>query len=291
MAMPVTCGACSARFQIDENKLPAGKVRIKCPKCAKPVEVEKPVAAAPPPGPTPAPAAIAQPEDDPLGGAFDAPEPAPATAPAPVTPSAQAPAAAAAPVSTAQVAPATAIGASAMDPDARRLLLTLNEILKRGIRPDALGLGGGLDDGDEDRALVCEDEEMFSTILRDQLVALGYRVDVAPTVADALRLIKDKRYEVVTVDNRFPDNNEGGYEILRALSFGGTALRRKIYAVFISADLKTMDAGSAFFHGANLSINKKDVKRAGGFIRDGIEEYRRFYRVFDRVQAELLEDK
>ncbi len=269
MAMPVSCGACGARFQIDESKLPAGKVRLKCPKCAVAIEVQKPDA---PGAAAPAAAEMTSP-------ALDA---APAAVPPPAMP---------AKFRTTDSLPASEPPAAApapLDPDARRLLATLNEILKRGIRPEILQAQAAADD-DGNRALVCDDEEMFHAILRDQLVGLGYRVDVATTVADALRLVKEHRYEVVTVDNRFPDHNEGGYEILRALSAAGTAARRKIYAVFLSADLKTMDAGSAFFHGANLSINKKDVKRAGALIREGLEEYRRFYRVFNLVQAELLE--
>jgi len=260
MALSVTCGACTAQFQIDENKLPAGKVRIKCPKCAAPIEVSKPAAAAAPPEPA------------------AAPEPAPVAAPVVSPPPAPSPAAA---------GPAAA--AAAPPEMERQILGTLHELLKRGVRPEALV------DADEEvearRALVCDDEEMCYDMLRDQLRAQGYQVELAVTAAEALAKVKGGTYELVTVDNRYPDNPEGGYEILRALASNGAAARRKVYAVFISADLKTMDTGSAFFHGANLTINKKELRKAGALIRDGMTEYRRFYRVFNSVQREIQDEQ
>lgn len=272
MALSVTCGACAAQFQIDENKLPAGKVRIKCPKCATPIEVSKPAA-----GSVSTPAAAAS-------GSF--PAPAPTQAPPPLPESA--PSAAPAPVPSPPSPPAPAAAAGQSPELERQILGTLSELLKRGVRPEALV------DGDEDaevrRALVCDDEELCYDMLRDQLRALGYQVELAVTAADALTKVKNGGYELVTVDNRYPDNPEGGYEILRALASNGATARRKVYAVFISADLKTMDTGSAFFHGANLTINKKELRKAGALIRDGMAEYRRFYRVFHSVQRELQEE-
>ena len=209
------------------------------------------------------------------------------TAPSAVSVPLIAPAATPAPFSTAEPAPLAA--AAGQTPDMERQILgTLNELLKRGVRPEAL-----VDNADEvaiQRALVCDDEELCYDMLRDQLRGLGYQVDLAVTAADALAKAKNGGYELVTIDNRYPDNPEGGYEILRALASNGAAARRKVYAVFISADLKTMDTGSAFFHGANLTINKKELRKAGALIRDGMAEYRRFYRVFHSVQRELQED-
>ena len=59
-SMKVSCPACSAKYNVDENRIPAGGLRMRCPKCgasfrvdasgAAPVE-EAPAAT----GPTPAP--------------------------------------------------------------------------------------------------------------------------------------------------------------------------------------------------------------------------------------------
>ena len=269
MALSVTCGACAAQFQIDENKLPAGKVRIKCPKCAAPIEVSKP-GAIPAAAPSAAATSPAAPEPPPL------PESTPgaAAAPAAIDPP------------PAATAPATAGQTPELE---RQILGTLSELLKRGVRPEALV--DNEDDVEIKRALVCDDEELCYDMLREQLRAQGYQVELALTAADALAKVKNGGYELVTIDNRYPDNPEGGYEILRALASNGATARRRVYAVFISADLKTMDTGSAFFHGANLTINKKELRKAGALIRDGMAEYRRFYRVFNSVQRELQEDQ
>jgi predicted Zn finger-like uncharacterized protein len=263
--MTINCPKCAARFQIDENKLPASRVFLKCPKCAEKIEVRKPESAAPeapaePAFAPPAAAASAQDDDNPLDDLPDAPSPAPAPPAAPADPE--------------------------TDALSRQVLTTLNDLLKRGVRREAIDAES---DGEEERrALICDDEEMFVAVLRDQLAALGYRrIDVARTAAESLEKVKQGGYELITVDLRYPDNPEGGYEILRGMAFGGAAARRRVYAAFISADLKTMDTNSAFFHGANLTINKKEIKKAGALIQKGMQEYRRYYRVFNAVQDEL----
>ncbi len=268
MSMTVNCPQCKARFQIDEGKLPASRVFLKCPKCANKIEVHKPDAAAAEPASGAAPKAAAPPETD--DNPFDETPAAPdVEAAAPV-----APAVPAAPVN----AETEALN--------RQVLTVLNDLLKRGVRREAID--SDAEGEDERRALICDDEEMFVTVLRDQLTALGYRrIDVAKSAAEALEKVKQGGYELITVDLRYPDNPEGGYEILRGMAFGGAAVRRRIYAAFISADLKTMDTNSAFFHGANLTINKKEIKKAGALIQKGMQEYRRYYRVFNAVQDEL----
>ncbi len=260
MSMTINCPKCAARFQIDENKLPASRVFLKCPKCAEKIEVRKPEAASAAPEAPPAAAAQPETEDNPFADLPDAPAPTAAAPAAPVSPETE-----------------------ALN---RQVLTLLNDLLKRGVRREAIDSEG---DGEEERrALICDDEEMFVSVLRDQLSALGYRrIDVARSAAEALEKVKQGGYELVTVDLRYPDNPEGGYEILRGMAFGGAAARRRVYAAFISADLKTMDTNSAFFHGANLTINKKEIKKAGALIQKGMQEYRRYYRVFNAVQDEL----
>jgi predicted Zn finger-like uncharacterized protein len=266
MAMTINCPKCTARFNIDESKLPADRVFLKCPKCAEKIEVNRPAAAAAAPEPGPmitadnefSPPESQSPFDD--AAAEELPPLAPPVAAAPVNPETE-----------------------ALN---RQVLTLLSDLLKRGVRREAID--SEADGEDEKRALICDDEEMFVAILRDQLNAMGYRrIDVARTAAEALEKVKTGGYELVTVDQRYPDNPEGGYEVLRGLGSGGAAARRRTYAAFISADLKTIDTSSAFFHGANLTINKKDIKKAGALIHRGMIEYQRYYRVFNSVQDEL----
>lgn len=154
--------------------------------------------------------------------------------------------------------------------------------------------GEGLEDEEGEgrrRALVCEDEELFQGAVGSALAKLGYRVEVAPSAAAALELVRKHGYDIVTVDNRFPDDEEGGYQILQALNGLPPDARRKMFVAFISADLATLDLNSAFALGANLTVAKKDVRRLDRILGEGMKEHERFYRVFYKVQEELQKEE
>ena len=136
-------------------------------------------------------------------------------------------------------------------------------------------------------ALVCEDEALFQEVMKEALGKLGYRVDVAGTVGAAVEFVRKQTYEIITVDNRFPDEPEGGFRILQEINALPPEKRRKIFVAFVSADLATMDTNSAFILGANLTVSKKDVRRLDRILAQGRIDQERLYRVFFQVKDEL----
>ena len=235
--MQITCPKCQKSFLLDDAKVPAKPVTIKCPSCAGPIPVV-------PPAP--------QPE-----------------------------------------APAEASAGSGLAPGSPAW-----ERLKREVAADVLRqLGihvqrspeGEASDLEDDRrlALVCEDEALFQVAVSEALGKLGFRCELAATCEAALAMAPRGFYDVITVDNRFPDDPEGGYKILQAVNALQPDQRRKMYVAFISADLSTMDTQSAFALGANLTVSKKDIRKLDKILREGLEAHRRLYRVFFQAQEDL----
>jgi predicted Zn finger-like uncharacterized protein len=140
---------------------------------------------------------------------------------------------------------------------------------------------------DKPVGLVCEDEELFQGVIGDALQKMGYRVELASTVKAAIDRLQVGTYATVTVDNRFPDDPEGGYKLLQIINNLPPERRRKMFVAFISADLATMDLNSAFILGANLTVGKKDIKRLDKILHDGLREHNRRYRVFFQVEEEV----
>ena len=64
--------------------------------------------------------------------------------------------------------------------------------------------------------------------------------------------------------------------------------RRNMFIAFISADLRTMDTGSAFIYGANLTVNKEDAATLREILSKGIHERDELYRVFDEVTEMVI---
>lgn len=137
------------------------------------------------------------------------------------------------------------------------------------------------------KALICEDEKIFQDVLKESILRLGYDVEIASSTKMACEILKRNDYELVTVDNRFPDDVEGGFKILAAINSLPPEKRRKMFVAFISADLATMDTNSAFVYGANLTVAKKDIKKIESIISQGMEENEKRYRTFFAVLEEV----
>lgn len=251
--MQIACPACKQVFALPDDKIPAQPFAVKCPGCQQRIPVTPP--AAPPPAP-----------------AVPAPPIAPPSARLPETPGDR------------EGAPVHPLH----DHDFEKLRKDVTlEILK------GLGIKVPQDLQEEDEfaeapmALMCEDEALFQEVMKEALGKLGYRVDVATTVAAAVDLVHKQNYEIITVDNRFPDDSEGGFRILQEINGLPPEKRRRMFVAFVSADLATMDTNSAFILGANLTVSKKDVKRLDRILAQGRVDQERLYRVFFQVKEEL----
>lgn len=55
--------------------------------------------------------------------------------------------------------------------------------------------------------LLVEDEPDLRLLFEDILASAGYKVDVAPTVAQARTLLGERRYDLVICDGTLPDGN------------------------------------------------------------------------------------
>ncbi len=89
------------------------------------------------------------------------------------------------------------------------------------------------------------------------------------------------------MDNRLPDDPEGGTQILQAINAMPPDQRRRMFVAFISADLGTMDTQSAFVLGANLTVGKKDLRKLDKILHQAIREHDRIYNIFRSVHDEL----
>lgn len=249
--MKVACPGCSRAFSVDESKLPPGPVVLKCPACGGRIPLPPPASAAPPEPPNPALLKTPPPSDLEAPSRVQLPE--------------------------------------AGSPAWERLR---REVTREVLRSLGLGAsveeeGKGLGPGGEKEALVCEDEALFQVAVAEALERMGYKVELASTRDAALEALRKNRYDLVTVDNCFPDDPEGGYAILQAINALPPEVRRRMYVAFVSVDLSTMDTRSAFILGANLTVSKKDVKRLDRILAEGMQAHEKLYRVFRQVEEEL----
>lgn len=132
------------------------------------------------------------------------------------------------------------------------------------------------------KALICDDDAMVRSIMRDSITKLGFACDEAESVEKALKMLskEDSLYSLLLIDKVFPKDPEGGYKILAHTALLPIAERRKLFVVFISDNIKTKDSGSAFLLGANALVNKKDLSKLTHILEGEMKAYKRLYSVF-----------
>jgi len=94
------------------------------------------------------------------------------------------------------------------------------------------------------RILIIEDEEIIRTSLREFLLGEGYAVDVVGTVAAALKLAREKDYDVAICDVQLPDGD--GIALLKKLH----QLSLQTFTLVITAYATVENAVEAFKAGA-----------------------------------------
>lgn len=134
------------------------------------------------------------------------------------------------------------------------------------------------------KALICDDDAMIRQVIKDNVAKLGYQSDETQTIETSLDVLSHVEidYSLILIDKVFPDDSEGGYKILSKVATLPIDVRRRIFVVFISGDMKSGDANAAFLMGANTVVNKKDINRLPAILKEEMAEYERLYRVFNK---------
>lgn len=129
------------------------------------------------------------------------------------------------------------------------------------------------------RVLVVDDEENIRKMLRTALDAIGCEVEQAGTIAEAIRLVDRRPFDVAFVDVRL--GNESGFDLLEALP----ERRPRIAIVLITAFASVDYAVEAMRRGAADFLAKPFTPPQ---VRGVIERVKRSRGLLDRV-AELEE--
>lgn len=253
--MIIACQKCSARLQIDETKVPSNSFAVRCPKCNSVVESGSP-------SPATELSAIA------VGGSpatsnprFDRrPTPAP-----PFEPEQN----------------GTQPGLA--DSSAEKLAELLTGLMAQP------SMGGrnyqmARPSWDPRSALVCALEENRDSIARG-LAEKGFQVFVAQDTRQAVDRMRENQLDVVVLDARFDQVEQGNVFVTREVNILRPTQRRRVFFVLLSSTIRTMDAHAAFLNNANAVVNLNEVAELPGLIEQKLREYNELYKDFNRVMG------
>lgn len=255
--MNITCNACQSQLQLDDSRVPAGSFRVKCSRCGNLISVSR---------------GNASPRESVSEPPSSSAEP-PSSPPAKLDASSE----------WERFQPVMEdLVENRMNSLRTEILSTLSPHLKSDLTHPERRVSK---ESSDTRALICESDQAVSSALAAMARELGHRVDTARNVSDAVRKLDASIFHLVITSSSFPDDNNGGGVILNKINSQKPDIRRDVFAVLIGKEIRTTDASRAFFSGANILVNLKDMNQLRNLIAAGKKYYEKLYHHYFDVLA------
>jgi ActR/RegA family two-component response regulator len=257
--MVLICSKCEARLQLDEAKAPSRPFTVRCPKCQGAIDVQPPAASE---------ATTAEEGRLKQGSPINADRAAferPASAPPFKVEMEDSNANSTHPASGAgldEVAKLLAAALSHADTATTRT---------RGRKRPAW---------DRRKILVCASPAYRDAIARS-VANLDYEVFVAENSAQALGRMREERMDIVILDANFDPVEQGVAFVTREVKLLRPSERRRLFFVYVTSGVRTMDLHAAFLHNVNLVVNPSDLEQLPDALEVSVRHYNELYRDFN----------
>lgn len=255
--MVLICSKCEARLQLDEAKAPARPFTVRCPKCQNSVNVQTAT------GETNETEAATSAESPAGRTFFERPITAPRFTPV-------------------QEQVETDGGQVAAVPGLNDLAKLLADAMRHSDGASAPGRGRIRPSWDRRKVLVCASPAYREVIARP-LAEQNYDVFVAENMAQGLGRMREEKMDIVVLDANFDPLEQGVAFITREVRLLRPSERRRMFFVYMTAGVRTMDLHAAFLHNVNLVINPSDCEQLPEALEVSLRHYNELYRDFTRA--------
>ena len=257
--MVLICSKCEARLQLDEAKAPSRPFTVRCPKCQGAINVQPPASSG---------AATAEEGQSKQGSpviadraAFERPASAP---PFKVE------------IEDSNVISANLPSAAGLNDVAKLLAAALSQADTASTR----SRGRKRPAWDRRKILVCASPAYRDAIARS-VANPDYEVFVAENSAQALGRMREERMDIVILDANFDPVEQGVAFVTREVKLLRPSERRRLFFVYVTSGVRTMDLHAAFLHNVNLVINPSDVEQLPDALEVSVRHYNELYRDFN----------
>jgi len=243
--MVLTCPKCEARLQLDEAKTPSRPFAVRCPKCQTSVNVQPSTGEV-----TVSPTATSDPElapfeRPPLAEPFN--------------------------LKTNGSQPSAGDASPALQDIARLLAEALHGTSQPTVRA-----------ADRRKALVCA-SPAYREAIAESLANHDYKVFVAENMAQGLNRMREERMDVIVLDVNFDPVEQGVAFITREVRLLRPSERRRLFLVYLTSGVRTMDLHAAFLQNVNLVINPSDLDQMPEALEVSIRHYNELYRPYTKA--------
>jgi ActR/RegA family two-component response regulator len=256
--MVLICSKCEARLQLDEAKAPSRPFTVRCPKCQGAINVQPPASSD---------AATAE------EGQLQHGSPAIADRAAFERP-------ASAPPFKVQIEDSNVtsnpVSADGLNDVAKLLAAALSHADTASTRTR----GRKRPAWDRRKILVCASPAYRDAIARS-VANLDYEVFVAENSAQALGRMREEKMDIVILDANFDPVEQGVAFVTREIKLLRSSERRRLFFVYVTSGVRTMDLHAAFLHNVNLVVNPSDLDQLPDALEVSVRHYNELYRDFN----------
>jgi len=132
------------------------------------------------------------------------------------------------------------------------------------------------------KVLVCT-SPAYREVIAESLAKNDYEVFVAENMAEGLGRMREESMDVVVLDANFDPLEQGVAFITREVRLLRPALRRRLFLVYLTSGVRTMDPHAAFLQNVNLVVNPSDVDELAEALDISIRHYNELYKPLNRA--------
>jgi predicted Zn finger-like uncharacterized protein len=129
-------------------------------------------------------------------------------------------------------------------------------------------------------ALVLHGDDGQIADISSMLEKLSYKPIVAPSIQDAMGILRLHHFDLIILSDGFGGQNLEGSPVTHYLNHLSMSVRRKIFLALVSDKFKTMDNMMAFTLSANLVIHPADLSKLRLILNKAIPDHDKFYKIF-----------
>ena len=112
----------------------------------------------------------------------------------------------------------------------------------------------------------------------ESLALNEYEVFIAANMAQGLGRMREERMDVIVLDANFDPLEQGVAFITREVRLMRPSERRRLFLVYLTAGVRTMDLHAAFLQNVNLVVNPSDIEQLPEVVDICIRHYNELYR-------------
>ena len=255
--MLLICAKCEARLQLDEAKTPSRPFTVRCPKCQDTINVQPPASSEPVAARGESSAQVSPAVSD--RAVFERPAVAPAFK-----------------VDVEDAKAPESVSTDGLSDMAKLLAEAL-----RHADPGAPGTRGRKRPvWDRRKILVCA-SPAYREAVALSLANRDYEVFVAENAAQGLGRMREERMDIVILDANFDPVEQGVAFMTREVKLLRASERRRLFFVYVTSGVRTMDLHAAFLHNVNLVVNPSDLEQLPEALESSVRQYNELYRDFN----------